>query len=141
VATASASVVDSEIITTASAVPKLNECPTVPDDVHTPIQAKPEKIKKYEQLQNIIIKDAPAVFLYNPNYLYWASKKVQGIETTKIVVINKIVFVFCLGLFSQRRSGHGPRLRSKGYSHWGGDTTDRHFGQSGDYCHIGNQPF
>jgi peptide/nickel transport system substrate-binding protein len=44
-----------------------------------------EKIKKYEQLQNIIVKDAPAVFLYNPNYLYWASKKVQGIETTKIV--------------------------------------------------------
>jgi len=44
-----------------------------------------EKIKKYEQLQNIIIKDAPAVFLYNPDYLYWASKKVQGIETTKIV--------------------------------------------------------
>lgn len=44
-----------------------------------------EKIKKYEQLQNIIIKDAPAVFLYNPDYLYWVSKKVKGIETTKIV--------------------------------------------------------
>ncbi|HCC60118.1 MAG: hypothetical protein A2402_01055 [Candidatus Staskawiczbacteria bacterium RIFOXYC1_FULL_37_43] len=44
-----------------------------------------EKALKYEQLQNIIIKDAPAVFLYNPGYIYWASKKVKGIDTIKIV--------------------------------------------------------
>jgi len=44
-----------------------------------------EKTQKYEQLQNIIINDAPAVFLYNPDFLYWASAKVKGIDTTKIV--------------------------------------------------------
>jgi ABC-type transport system substrate-binding protein len=41
--------------------------------------------QKYEQLQDIILKDAPAVFLYNPNYVYWVSKKVKGIDTTEIV--------------------------------------------------------
>ncbi len=42
------------------------------------------KQQKYEQLQDIILNDAPALFLYNPDYLYWASKKVQGIDTQKI---------------------------------------------------------
>ena len=44
-----------------------------------------EKAQKYEELQNIIINDAPAVFLYNSDFIYWASAKVKGIETTKIV--------------------------------------------------------
>ena len=43
------------------------------------------KAEKYEQLQNTIIADAPALFLYNPDYTYWVSGKVKGIETTKIV--------------------------------------------------------
>lgn len=43
------------------------------------------KNKKYEQLQDIILDDNPALFLYNPNYLYWVSEKIRGIETTKIV--------------------------------------------------------
>ena len=42
------------------------------------------KIQKYEELQEIILADAPALFLYNPNYIYWASEKAKGIETTKI---------------------------------------------------------
>lgn len=44
-----------------------------------------EKKQKYEELQEVILKDAPALFLYNPEYLYWASDKVKGIDTTKIV--------------------------------------------------------
>jgi len=43
------------------------------------------KINKYENLQDTILTDAPALFLYNPDYLYWVSAKVKGIDTTKIV--------------------------------------------------------
>lgn len=43
------------------------------------------KAQDYEKIQDIIINDAPAVFLYNPSYLYWASDKIAGIDTTKIV--------------------------------------------------------
>jgi peptide/nickel transport system substrate-binding protein len=42
------------------------------------------KAQKYESLQDIILSDAPALFLYNPDYLYWSSKKIKGIDTTKI---------------------------------------------------------
>lgn len=44
-----------------------------------------EKQTKYEKLQDIIIEDAPALFLYNPDYIYWVSAKIKGLETTKIV--------------------------------------------------------
>lgn len=43
------------------------------------------KKAKYEKLQDIIISDAPALFLYNADYLYWVSQKVKDIDTTKIV--------------------------------------------------------
>jgi len=43
------------------------------------------KSQKYESLQNIILADAPAIFLYNPNYIYWVSGKIKGIDTLKIV--------------------------------------------------------
>ncbi len=37
-----------------------------------------------EKFQDILIEDAPAVFLYNPDYLYFASKKIKGV-TAKII--------------------------------------------------------
>lgn len=43
------------------------------------------KEQKLEKMQNIIIDDAPALFLYNPDYMYWVSDKVQGIATEKII--------------------------------------------------------
>lgn len=43
------------------------------------------KAQSYEKLQDLLLTDAPALFLYNPAYLYWASGKVKGIDTTKIV--------------------------------------------------------
>jgi len=43
------------------------------------------KSQKYENLQDIILSDAPALFLYNPDYIYWVSGKVKGIDTIKIV--------------------------------------------------------
>ena len=44
-----------------------------------------EKQAKYEKLQDIIIEDTPALFLYNPDYVYWVSAKIKGFATTKIV--------------------------------------------------------
>ena len=43
------------------------------------------KQQKYEQLQTIIMADAPALFLYNPDYIYWVSSAVNGIDTQKII--------------------------------------------------------
>jgi len=43
------------------------------------------KQQKYEKLQDVIINDAPALFLYNPDVIYWVSENVKGINTTKIV--------------------------------------------------------
>lgn len=42
------------------------------------------KQENYEKIQNIINGDAPALFLYNPDYIYWVSKKINGINTAKI---------------------------------------------------------
>ena len=42
------------------------------------------RVQKYESLQDTILSDAPALFLYNPDYLYWVSGKIKGIDTTKI---------------------------------------------------------
>jgi len=36
--------------------------------------------EKLEKFQDIIIDDAPAVFLYNPDYLYLVSKDIKGIK-------------------------------------------------------------
>ncbi len=43
------------------------------------------KEQDYESLQNIILQDAPALFLYNPDYIYWAGDKIKGIDTSKII--------------------------------------------------------
>ncbi len=44
-----------------------------------------QKQEKYEKLQDLIIKDAPALFLYRTDYFYWVSEKIKGVDTTKIV--------------------------------------------------------
>lgn len=43
------------------------------------------KAQKYEELQDIIIKDAPALFLYSSDYAYWVPEKIKGIDTAKII--------------------------------------------------------
>ena len=43
------------------------------------------KQQKLEKLQDVVIKDAPALFLYNPDYVYWVLRKVKGIDTVKII--------------------------------------------------------
>lgn len=43
-----------------------------------------ERAQKYDEFQNILIDDIPAVFLYSPHYLYGLSHNVQGFTTTLI---------------------------------------------------------
>ncbi|MDP3882465.1 MAG: ABC transporter substrate-binding protein [Candidatus Staskawiczbacteria bacterium] len=43
------------------------------------------KQQDYEKLQDLILADTPALFLYNPDYIYWVSNKINGIDTIKIV--------------------------------------------------------
>ena len=40
---------------------------------------------KLEQFQNILLKDCPAIFLYNPNYQYITSQNIKGINTSLIM--------------------------------------------------------
>jgi len=44
-----------------------------------------KKTQSYEKLQDIILGNTPALFLYDPDYIYWVSGKVKGIDTTKII--------------------------------------------------------
>lgn len=44
-----------------------------------------ERIKNYEEFQNVLIEDSPVVFLLNPDYLYFVSSEIKGIETKTIV--------------------------------------------------------
>ncbi len=41
--------------------------------------------EKFEQFQEILIDDAPCLFLYSPDYLFFASKGINGIDIEKIV--------------------------------------------------------
>ena len=44
------------------------------------------RAKKYQDFQNILIADAPCVFLYRPDYVYFVDKKIKGgLETDMIV--------------------------------------------------------
>ncbi|MFH1180963.1 MAG: ABC transporter substrate-binding protein [bacterium] len=40
-----------------------------------------KRIESLEKFQDIIIASVPAVFLYNPNYLYFIPKEIKGFET------------------------------------------------------------
>jgi len=44
-----------------------------------------QKKEKLEKFQDLLLKDAPCLFLYNPDYLYWLSEKIKGVEIQKII--------------------------------------------------------
>lgn len=44
--------------------------------------ARKEKLEKF---QNLVLEDAPAVFLFNPSYLYFASPEIKGIDLKMIL--------------------------------------------------------
>lgn len=41
--------------------------------------------EKLAQFQNILLEEAPAIFLYNPDYIYFVDKKIKGIKTSRII--------------------------------------------------------
>lgn len=43
------------------------------------------KKSKLESLQDVILTDSTVIFLYNPDYIYWVSEKVNSIDTIKII--------------------------------------------------------
>lgn len=45
-----------------------------------------ERQKKYFEFQNILIEEAPAVFLYSPFYIYPIDKKVKGVKISEITM-------------------------------------------------------
>ncbi len=55
------------------------------EDTRQTLDAEQRK-SKYDQLQNIIMGDAPAVFLYSPDYLYIQPKDIRGNEANVVAV-------------------------------------------------------
>lgn len=53
------------------------------EEVRTIFDPK-EREKKYEEFQNEIIKDTPAVFLYSPQFIHLLPKSVLGLDVTYI---------------------------------------------------------
>lgn len=52
-------------------------------------QNEETRAKKYQELQEIIIEDAPAVFLYSPDYIYYVSENIKGVDTKLIAEPSK----------------------------------------------------
>jgi len=42
------------------------------------------RAQKYEEFQNILISDAPAIFLCDPDYIYFVSNEIKGVDIKKI---------------------------------------------------------
>lgn len=45
---------------------------------------KEERMKKLEEFQDVILDDAPAIFLYSQDYIYLVEKSIKGIDGTLI---------------------------------------------------------
>ncbi len=43
------------------------------------------RAQKYEKFQDILIADAPVVFLCDPDYIYFVSSEIKGVDIKKIV--------------------------------------------------------
>ncbi len=43
------------------------------------------RAQKYQEFQNLVVEDIPAVFLYSPNYLYVQDSSVQGVGAQNII--------------------------------------------------------
>ncbi len=43
------------------------------------------QVDKFAELQDILIDDAPAVFLYSPDYIYLVAAKIKGVSSEKIL--------------------------------------------------------
>lgn len=43
------------------------------------------RAQKYQEFQNLVIEDIPAIFLYSPDYLYIQDNSIQGVEARNII--------------------------------------------------------
>jgi len=48
-----------------------------------------QRLNDYKQFQQLVIDDAPVIFLYGPYQLYFSAKKIKGIEVQNIVLPSK----------------------------------------------------
>ena len=44
-------------------------------------QSPEDRAQKYQEFQEILIEDAPALFIYSPEYIYYVSQKIKGVDT------------------------------------------------------------
>lgn len=44
------------------------------------------RAKKYQEFQNLVIDDAPVIFLYSPTYLYPITQKIKGISLERLAL-------------------------------------------------------
>lgn len=56
------------------------EVDAILEDIRKKLDEK-ERKELLEKFQEILIAEAPAVFLYNPDYFYFVSKEIKGVET------------------------------------------------------------
>ncbi len=57
------------------------------EDARTTTDEKLRK-QKYEQFQQELVKDIPAVFLFSPNFLYLISNSIMGTENLKAITVS-----------------------------------------------------
>jgi len=63
---------------------KNKEADKLLEEIRTIFDEK-ERKEKLEKFQNILIEDLPAIFLINPDLIYFVSEKVKGLEAKKII--------------------------------------------------------
>ncbi|OGI99756.1 hypothetical protein A3H53_00550 [Candidatus Nomurabacteria bacterium RIFCSPLOWO2_02_FULL_40_10] len=54
------------------------------EDAFVTIDEK-ERIKKYGQFEEEIVKDMPAIFLFSPNFIYTASKNIKNFKISNVI--------------------------------------------------------
>jgi len=60
------------------------ECDKLLEEARQSLNEK-ERREKLVKFQDLLIEDAPAVFLYSPDYLYLVSKEIKGVDAGMIV--------------------------------------------------------
>ena len=64
------------------------KCDKLLEEVRQSLDEEVRK-EKLEEFQELLIEDAPALFLYNPDYLYSVSKEIKGIDVKIITTPSK----------------------------------------------------
>ncbi|MBE0573707.1 hypothetical protein IH575_02270, partial [Candidatus Dojkabacteria bacterium] len=52
-----------------------------------PLQAKSERLRNYLDIQTLIAEDAPVVFLYHPQFIYYANTNVSHVDLSNVASV------------------------------------------------------